>query len=127
MVEHPARTVGLQAMYVYTECGCVDRRLIFSSPNSGREYDLWFDDEGLLHERARPNRRIGGAIFCGTLMICKSDSEGNSLPLDDREAEVMMRLAQQWERLDPETTEKPEPSFQVTTFDSLDELPRRKG
>jgi hypothetical protein len=60
-------------------------------------------------------------------MVCKSDNEGNSLPLSDTEAEVMMRLVKQWGKLDPETFEKPEPRFEITTFDSLDDYIKSRG
>jgi hypothetical protein len=57
-------------------------------------------------------------------MICCSDAEGESRPMRDTEAEVMMNLAKQWKKLDPETAQKPEPRFEIFSWD---DVAARKG
>ncbi|GAA4461876.1 hypothetical protein GCM10023189_37880 [Nibrella saemangeumensis] len=66
---------GLSAMYTAIGCQCVDRRVL------DNRNDLWFDDEGLLHEPQAPKFRFGNYPhpFAGNALICGYNNEGETI------------------------------------------------
>lgn len=66
---------GLQAMYTVIGCQCVDRRTI------DLRNDLWFDDEGLLHDPQPPKFQFSTYphLFAGNALICGYNSEGETI------------------------------------------------
>lgn len=57
---------------------------------NGKLFDVWFDDEFLLHDPVVPTALLpNGDLLCGNLVFAKSDEEGNTVGLTDDEAAMV--------------------------------------
>jgi hypothetical protein len=85
---------------------------------SGAHVDVWVDDEGLMRDSVKPNRRApNGWVICGPFLVCSANAEGDSLGFSREDADTLAALiAERWPLLDPES-EKPEPFMTMVTWE----------
>ena len=79
----------LEWYYENLECEYID---IQERWIGGNLYDIVCDDEGLLKEEVIPSAcdSTGQAVFCGNLLICHHDGEGNETGLTEEEVNELL-------------------------------------
>lgn len=81
--------VGLDTLQRYLG---EDTVLTVASRKIGSElFDIWLDDEGLLKPKPYIKAICTNAheVLCGTLIIAKHDSQGNTIGLTDEECDLV--------------------------------------
>ena len=80
----------LSSYYAALDCRCID---IVSRTIGGKRFDIICDDEGLMREDCRISAfdRNWQPMLCGSLFVCKHNSEGEEVSLTDREIAHVLR------------------------------------
>ena len=80
----------LSAYYRALDCSCID---IVSRRIGGKRFDIVCDDEGLFKEDCRISAldRDWQPMLCGSLFICKHNSNGELARLTDEEITHVLR------------------------------------